>query len=239
MDARETPRYAGAFDHAALLYSGEDEYLSAVAAMADEAAAAAAPLHVAVPGKPARRLPESVRSQAGQAVLADMADLGRNPARLIPYARSFAADFLGERVYCLWEPAWRGRSAAELREVARHETLCNLAFGGSAMSTLCLYDTASLGADALGWAERTHPVLIAGGYRRVSACYLGAGRFPAGCDDPLDPPGPGTDAIAWRQPPDSPGGHGLWLVNELCDLAERRTGPAGTTTRLHMRRRER
>ena len=31
-------------------------------------------------------------------------------------------------------------------------------------------------------------------------------------------------------------GHGLWLVNQVCDLVETRTGPAGTTVRMHMRR---
>jgi anti-sigma regulatory factor (Ser/Thr protein kinase) len=46
------------------------------------------------------------------------------------------------------------------------------------------------------------------------------------------------DPLAGRRqrPPDSAGGHGLWLVNRLCDLVERRTGPGGTVTRLHMRR---
>ena len=31
------------------------------------------------------------------------------------------------------------------------------------------------------------------------------------------------------------GGNGLWLVNQICDLVQARTGQAGTTTRLHMR----
>ena len=46
-----------------------------------------------------------------------------------------------------------------------------------------------------------------------------------------------VDPLAGRRqrPPDLPGGHGLWLVNLVCDLVERRTSPAGTTTRLHMR----
>ena len=46
-----------------------------------------------------------------------------------------------------------------------------------------------------------------------------------------------ADPLAGRrlQPADAPGGHGLWLVNRVCDLVERRTGPAGTITRLHMR----
>ncbi len=35
---------------------------------------------------------------------------------------------------------------------------------------------------------------------------------------------------------DEPGGQGLWLVNQVCDLAEIRTGVNGTTIRLHMLR---
>lgn len=30
-------------------------------------------------------------------------------------------------------------------------------------------------------------------------------------------------------------GHGLWVVNQVCDLVEVRTGQAGTTVRMHMR----
>lgn len=46
-----------------------------------------------------------------------------------------------------------------------------------------------------------------------------------------------SDPLAGRRqrPADALGGHGLWLVNLVCDLVERRTGPAGTVTRLHMR----
>jgi len=31
------------------------------------------------------------------------------------------------------------------------------------------------------------------------------------------------------------GGRGLWLVNQLCDLVQIRSSPAGTAVRLHMR----
>ena len=46
-----------------------------------------------------------------------------------------------------------------------------------------------------------------------------------------------TDPLAGRvrHGPDDRG-HGLWLVNQVCDLVELRTGPAGTTVRMHMRR---
>ena len=47
-----------------------------------------------------------------------------------------------------------------------------------------------------------------------------------------------ADPLAGRlptDPADPEGGRGLWVVQQLCDLAEIRTGPAGTTIRLHMR----
>lgn len=40
----------------------------------------------------------------------------------------------------------------------------------------------------------------------------------------------------WRRPPEG-SGHGLWVVNQVCDLVEIRTSrAAGTIVRLHMRR---
>ena len=39
-----------------------------------------------------------------------------------------------------------------------------------------------------------------------------------------------------RADPHSERGHGLWIARQICDLLEMRTGSAGTTVRLHMRR---
>jgi anti-sigma regulatory factor (Ser/Thr protein kinase) len=43
--------------------------------------------------------------------------------------------------------------------------------------------------------------------------------------------------LAGREPPhpDNPGGYGLWLVNQVCDLVQVRSSPAGTAVRLHVR----
>ena len=45
-----------------------------------------------------------------------------------------------------------------------------------------------------------------------------------------------TDPLAGRrQPaPDALGGHGLWLVHQVCDLVELRSDRSGTTVRMHM-----
>jgi len=45
-----------------------------------------------------------------------------------------------------------------------------------------------------------------------------------------------TDPLAGRRrpAPDAAGGHGLWLVHQLCDLVELRSDSNGTTVRMHM-----
>jgi anti-sigma regulatory factor (Ser/Thr protein kinase) len=296
--------------HAALLYDSTD--FGPLAAIAKHAAHEGSPLHVVVPAATLRLVSAALPPPPRRMIFADMADLGRNPARLIAAGHSFADKHLRDRVCCLWEPAWPGRSAPELLEVARHEALCNIAFRGREMTIMCLYDTALLPAAVINDAARTHPVVITSRAQQLSPAYLGAGQLPPGCDGPL--PAPPADAISidfegrlgpvrefsaaqaraaglestrvsdlvlavseiaanalshaagggvvrsWctsdellcdiedeghiadplagrrRLPADARGGHGLWLVNMVCDLVERRTSAAGTVTRLHMRR---
>ena len=45
------------------------------------------------------------------------------------------------------------------------------------------------------------------------------------------------DPLAGRRRPtaDAGGGHGLWLVHQVCDLVELRSAPGETVIRLHMR----
>ena len=45
-----------------------------------------------------------------------------------------------------------------------------------------------------------------------------------------------TDPMAGRKrPPPGAPGQGLWVVNHVCDLVERRSSPVGTTTRMRFR----
>lgn len=46
---------------------------------------------------------------------------------------------------------------------------------------------------------------------------------------------PGVLAVPWPDAPGLAGGQGLWLVHQLCDLVDIRTGPGGTSIRLHIR----
>ena len=54
----------------------------------------------------------------------------------------------------------------------------------------------------------------------------------------VDDQGRIDDPLAGRLRPaaDAPVGHGHWLVNQICYLVELRSGLAGTSIRLHLRR---
>ncbi len=239
----------------------------------------------------------------------DTAELGRNPARLMPLVRAFADEHDGRRVRVVCELAWAGRSAPELREVARYETMANLAFAATPITLLCPYDLGGLPGSAIAAACASHPWLRQGGGERESGDYRAAANgqsrpqlslpVPPGArglsyqhdlrpvralvaaeaaraglsgsrrtdlviaasevaantlkhtegaglvriwftaDEILcqfDDSGHITDPLAGYGRPahDEPGGQGLWLVNQVCDLAEIRTSALGTTIRLHM-----
>jgi len=134
---------------------------------------------------------------------APMEKLGRNPARIIPFWRDFV-DRHGGRdrpVRGIGEPAWPGRSAAELDECRRHERLLNLAFAGPpSWSLLCPYDTRSLGDDVLEAAEHCHPFLARGGLsERNAACTEAESRSASPFAGVLPPRPPGVERFEFER----------------------------------------
>jgi anti-sigma regulatory factor (Ser/Thr protein kinase) len=299
----------GRLRHAAWLYHTRDEYLAGVNEFVRGAASAGEPLFVMVP---AAQIPPDWLPAGPDVEVADMHELGANPARLIPAIRAFADRYPGRRVRYLGEPAWAARSVAELLESARYEALLNQAFADAEISALCPYNAAELPPDVIADARATHPTLRGDGMEWTSADYRGPAAWPASLTDPLTapataqvlsydgdlrpvralvaavtgqaglPPGRCTDLVIaasevaantlrhtsgggvlrlWstdaevlcqfedtghitdplaghlRPSGDLVGGQGLWLVNQVCDLAEIRSSELGTTIRLHMYRR--
>jgi anti-sigma regulatory factor (Ser/Thr protein kinase) len=296
--------------HVALLYRGHDDYLASMAGCVQGALGRGEPVFVAVPGSRVDLLREALAPDSGRVTFGDMAQIGRNPARIIPALRAFIDCHPGQRVCYLGELAWPTRTNRELREAARHEALVNKAFAGAPATIMCPYDLPGLPGEVLADAERTHPILIRHGDSAPSTAYLGPDALPPGCDQPLTTPPPqawthhylsdlravrnlvaesaaraglppdrmldlviaanelaantlrhttsgGTvrvwhtaaeilcqiedcgwinDPLAGRVRPavDEVRGHGLWLVNQVCDLVELRTCEVGTTVRLHM-----
>lgn len=295
--------------HHALFYRDQREYLARVTAFVRVGLASAQPAFIAVPGAAGELLREPLGGDSGQLAYVDMAETGRNPARIIPELCAFVDRHHGKPCRVVIEPAWPGRTEAELCETARHEALVNVAFAGTPVNILCPYPAEGLASPVIEWAHCTHPSIIRQGELVPSKIYAGAGSIPSACDQPLPAPpadaarlsystdlwpirqlvanhaghcglsddrtanlvlaaseiaantlrhtdGGGTlhvwqtrdellcqlhdqgrisDPLAGRlrRPAIEPG-HGLWLVNQVCDLVETRTGRAGTTTRLHM-----
>lgn len=296
--------------HIALFYRDQADRRAQILAVVRASMARGEPSLVALPGDEARVLSEQLDGDPGELLCSDIAETGRNPARLIPQLRAFIDKHVGQRVLWVEEVLWPGRSPAEMREAVRHEALTNLAFWKAPVTIVCVYDATRLPPATIADARRTHPEYLAGGRPMAAASHTPAWEIPADCDRPLPPPPPSaesldyhtdlapvrrlveryarrtalgpertgdlvlaasevaantlahtssggtfqvwhdvdeiacqvhdqgwiTDPLAGRVRRDPDGrGHGLYLVNHVCDLVELRTGRAGTTIRMHMR----
>jgi anti-sigma regulatory factor (Ser/Thr protein kinase) len=302
------------FHHEALLYTGEEGFLNGTLPFVTEALAIDEPVLVAVAPDRIKLLQEALGAQAEQAHFIDMRKLGGNPARIIPAWREFLDEHShnGRPVRGIGEPIWPGRSAAELTECQRHESLLNLAFdGGQAWRLLCPYDLDGLDDQVIEAALQSHPIVTGHGNSSRSSAYpssdpaldtfLGAlspasagahelvftredlkilrqfisrAAHAASMEDRRTEDlvlavneiatnsvryGGGGTVRIWREADallcevldsghiDDPlvgrvrptvaqqTGRGLWMVNNLCDLVQIRSSPAGSVVRVHMR----
>jgi anti-sigma regulatory factor (Ser/Thr protein kinase) len=149
---------AQAFRHEAFFYSGEDQFLDRIVAFIREGVEGDEPVMVATDEAKIRAIKAVLDVDGEQVRFADMAELGRNPARIIPAWRDFVADGAGRPVRGVGEPIWPGRTTAELAECHLHEALLNVAFADApAFWLLCPYDAAGLEAGVLDEARCTHP----------------------------------------------------------------------------------
>ena len=306
-----TAASSGRLRHLALFYHGPGEYLAALGGFIQASRARGHAVFLAVPGLKTRLVRRELGEDSAQAAVVDMAELGRNPARIIPAVLAYAGQHRGRHVCCIGEPIWPGRTAAEMREATRHEALINLAFRDSPVTVVCPYDSAGLPGAVVADAASTHPAIIKDGKETASAGYLVPPGLPPRCNGALPRPpahaetlgyrddlrpvrsfvasraecaglappripdlvlaaselagntlrhtnsggtvqvwrtraeiicqvtdtGQITDPLAWHRAPSDEllGGKGLWLVNQVCDLVQARTGQAGTSARLHMR----
>ena len=187
-DAAHDARFA----HDALFYSGDADFVDRVGAFVVDAVAAREPVLVAVSVEKIERLRRELGGDPDGVRFADMAQLGHNPARIIPAWREFVDEQTpsGRRFRGVGEPIWTARSPSEVVECERHEALLNLAFADApAWWVLCPYDTGSLPVPVLDGAKRNHPHLLDGTARRESGAYRGLHDASRPFDDPLPQPG--------------------------------------------------
>jgi anti-sigma regulatory factor (Ser/Thr protein kinase) len=193
------PSRAG-FQHEALLYAAEDDFLAATVPFIDAGIAAGEPVLVALP--PDRMLPlrDALGRDADAVVFMDMTELGQNPARIIPAWREFVdwGPAVGRPRRGIGEPIWAGRTEVEVIECQRHEALLNVAFDeGVPWQLMCPYDTTKLPGAVVEEALRSHPLYRVDGQQRASNHVLGSDMAKAHLSDPLPPPKEGSNEFAF------------------------------------------
>ena len=182
---------ADRFEHEALFYRGDDDFLAALLPFVREGLRDGEALVVAEPRPRLDLLRDALSEDAVDVEFLDMAEIGANPARIIGVwsdvlDRHTAA---GRRLRGVGEPAFVGRRTPELVECRLHELLLNYAFAeGPGWRLLCPYDQEHLPRSVTQAAMRTHPVRSTSGSRVPSPGYRPGGHV-AGFAERLPPAG--------------------------------------------------
>jgi anti-sigma regulatory factor (Ser/Thr protein kinase) len=208
------------FSHEALLYAGREELLLGTVPFIREGLAADEPILVAIGAAKIALLRDALGQDAERVEFADMAELGRNPARIIPAWTDFLAarHRPGGAIRGIGEPIWAGRSAAELVECQLHESLLNLAFAGvEGFRLLCPYDVSALDEGVVHEACCSHPVVVEDAELRPSQSYRDAERLLAPFDSPLPRPPAASRLLGFERDT-------LGDVRHLVDQSATRTG---------------
>jgi anti-sigma regulatory factor (Ser/Thr protein kinase) len=177
------------FEHQTLFYRQDSEFLDGVQRFVRDGLAAGEAVVVAVPQPRLDLLRDALGDAGGDVEFLDMADVGANPARIIAVWEDAVAHHVatGRGLRGVGEPAYPGRSDAELLECHLHELLLNRAFaGGAAWRLLCPYDARHLPRAVCARAAAAHPVVLAPVGPVSNSGYLGDDA----CLDPFRTPLP-------------------------------------------------
>jgi anti-sigma regulatory factor (Ser/Thr protein kinase) len=188
------------FRHEALFYAGQDAFLAGTLPFVRAGIEAGEPTLVVVDAPKIDLMRAALDGDADRVHFADMAQVGANPARIIPAWREFvtahAAD--GRAVRGIGEPVGPQRGPDELVECHRHEALLNLAFAEArGFWLLCPYDTEALDPADVAGAHHTHPHVVHDGVARASADYRGLETAAAPFAEPLPDPPPAVDGLVF------------------------------------------
>ncbi len=165
------------YRHEAFLWKGEDEFLAGTVPFVLDGLAGGQPVMVAVIQPRIDLLRDALRpTDADRVQFVDMAEVGHNPARIIPAWRGFIDEqgAGGRPVRGIGEPIWAGRRAAEVTECQVHEALLNLAVDPhTPLWLLCPYDVEGLAPDVVTEAHRSHPAWSTARTTAAAPCTAG------------------------------------------------------------------
>ena len=168
------------YRHEALLYAGPDEFMAGTLPFLRDAVAAGEPTLVVLAAPKLAALREALNGDAEHVRFADMAEVGTNPARIIPAWQQFVAEHAGQGRRCAASASRSGRSAARRSWPSASATRrCSTCLQRSRLLAPCPYDTTALSAAVIEEARRNHRFVSAGGVEEVERelpRHRGAGR---------------------------------------------------------------
>jgi anti-sigma regulatory factor (Ser/Thr protein kinase) len=188
------------FRHEALLYSGWAEFVAGTVPFIRGGVRAGEPVLVVESVEKIDMLRTALDKDADAVLFANMADVGANPARIIPAWQEFVSRYgaSGRTLRGIGEPIWKGRSADELIECQRHESLLNVAFGrGAPWWLLCPYDTEKLDDSVIDEARRSHEFVSDKDTVQQSGVFRGFEASGAPFDVPLPERGTSVDHMSF------------------------------------------
>jgi MEDS: MEthanogen/methylotroph, DcmR Sensory domain len=168
------------YRHEALLWHDRTDFTDSLVPFVTDGLDAGEPVMVAVVAEHVEWLRDGLGAKADQVTFFDMAELGRNPAKIIPAWQKFLdTDAAGDGpARGVGEPIWAGRGADELIECQVHEALLNVAVDPTIPFWLvCPYDMAGLEPAVIDEAYRSHPVVIEADAYRGSTSYAGSAHL--------------------------------------------------------------
>jgi anti-sigma regulatory factor (Ser/Thr protein kinase) len=203
------------FRHEAAFYRGMRDLVRVVEPFVREGFERDEPVMVVELPDRIRALEDALGTDADRVAFVDMAEVGANPARIIPTWRDFVDAHRGHAVCGVGEPVWPGRTAVELDECRLHESLLNVAFDDvpTEFHLLCPYDADALPGAVLAEAEQSHPVIRAGG---PSPSYGGQAHALTQFQGVLPAP-PGDAELVRFGAEDLPGLRSV--VRRLCEMS--------------------
>ena len=179
------------------MYDGPRDLAGRVMPFIEEGLDAGEPTMVALRVDAIEELCDRLGRRANDVWFVDMAQLGRNPGRIIPAWHDFVDEHGGgERaVRGVGEPVWAGRDGEELVECQLHEALLNVAFADArAFRLLCPYDSRSLPDTVIREACAGHPRIAGDG---ESGLYRGDADLLGPFEAPLPTPDGPLEVLAY------------------------------------------
>jgi transcriptional regulator with XRE-family HTH domain len=161
-------------EHRTLLYGSDSEFVGTSARFLAEAIERSEAAIVVTSEGNAELLRNELGRDARLVEFAEQASWYRSPVAALARYRDYLKSSLDAGapwVRVIGEPVWVGRSKSETRLWTRYEAMLNLVFSAEPATILCLYDTRTVGDEALNHARATHPQTVEGSALATSSEY--------------------------------------------------------------------